>query len=68
MPRKKKPITSPSQREAVARYKAKYKYIQLRMTEEQKAIADASLDGKSMNQYILDLIRADLEKKGVELP
>lgn len=65
---KKKPITSPSQRQAASKYKARFKYAQLRMTEEQKEIIDASLSDVSMNQYILDLIREDLKKKGIELP
>ena len=68
MPRKKKTITSPSHLAANARYDAKFEKKLLRMPPELKTIIEENLDGKSMNQYILDLIRDDLKKKGIELP
>ena len=67
MPKKKK-LTSDSQLKAIAKYDEQFAKIMLRIKPEQKEVLAENLDGKSMNQYILDLIREDLKKKGVELP
>lgn len=67
MPKKKK-LTSDSQLKAIAKYDEQFAKIMLRIKPEHKEILAESLDGKSMNQYILDLIREDLKKKGIELP
>ena len=65
---KKKNATAPSVLAANSRYRSKFKYTQVRLTDEQKNVIDENTDGKSVNQYILDLIRNDLKKKGIELP
>lgn len=65
MPKKKEPITPIYTRNANARYDAKFKKILLRVSPELKEKIDANTDGKSVNQYVIDLILADLEKKGI---
>lgn len=64
MPKKKEPITPIYVRNAIARYDSKFKKILLRVSPELKEIIDANTGGKSVNQYIIDLIMDDLEKKG----
>ena len=67
MPRKKKNVTPQYQLNANSRYDAKFEKKLLRMPPELKPLIEENLDGKSMNQYILDLICEDLKKKGVDL-
>ena len=68
MPKKKKPLTSEAQLRANAKYDTKFSKIVVRIDPSAKEIVQENIGEKSVNQYILDLIREDLKKKGIELP
>ena len=63
----KKYITSEATRRASAKYDSKQARQLLRMPPELKKIVLENIDG-SFNGDVPDLIRADLKKKGIELP
>lgn len=67
MPKKKEYATSEAKRRANAKYDSTQAKRLLRMPPELEKIVLENIDG-SFNGYILDLIRADLEKKGIDLP
>ncbi len=68
MPTKKKNVTPDYVLRANKNYKSKFKQIVLLVPDEAREIIKANTGEKSMNQYIIDLIAADLKKKGIDLP
>ena len=54
-------------RRATKKYKSKFKQLNIQVLPEEKILYEKHLDGKSMQQYIKDMFRSDLEKKGINV-
>lgn len=68
-----KPKTSPSMLKAINTYNKKSKYIQLKFTqnsvdEYQRIVNYTDSNKMSMQRYIKELIKADLDSKGIPYP
>lgn len=68
-----KPKTSPSMLKAINTYNKKSKYIQLKFTqnsvdEYQRIVNYTNINKISMQHYIKELIKSDLDNKGIPYP
>ena len=68
-----KPKTSPSMLKAINTYNKKSKYIQLKFTqnsvdEYQRIVNYTNSNKISMQHYIKELIKSDLDNKGIPYP
>ena len=63
---KKKPKTPEYTLRAIKKYQKSLSQNMIRMPFSLKEKADIARGSQSMNAYVIDLIKADIEKKGID--